>query len=429
MSNDPLFTRRRFLAGAGAATAALATGVVLGHWTNVLSSASSPAASGATSPGSGPLVLVTLYGGNDGLNTVIPYSDPSYLRLRPNLGYQPGQVLPLADGIGLNPALEGLHSMWAAGTLAVVRGVGYPNPVLSHFEGMDIWQTADTANGAGPGWLGRWLDSNSHDPLRALSIGTTLPPVLRGETYAGTAITSTRLSLPGSPTLQSAFASMQAAGPDRTGMAAAVASAGTDLLQAKAQLDRLAAASAGPFPSTTSSSSAPAGTATKTGTGKRSGSLSDEMAIVAALIKSGAPTQVYQVSMSSFDFHSDEKANEEALLGELDSAFSSFFTDLEGVAAARNVVVMTYSEFGRRPAENASQGTDHGTAAPLFIAGPKVKGGRFYGEEPSLTSLDPNGNLVFNVDFRSVYTTILDKVLGADPQKILGGTYPTLGFL
>ena len=150
---------------------------------------------------------------------------------------------------------------------------------------------------------------------------------------------------------------------------------------------------------------------------------------MAALIKSGAPTQVYQVSMSSFDFHSDEKANEEALLGQLDSAFSSFFAELEGVKAAENVVVMTYSEFGRRPSENASQGTDHGTAAPLFVAGPKVKGGRFYGEEPSLTSLDANGNLIFNVDFRSVYATVLDKVLGADPQKILGGTYQTLGFL
>ena len=206
MSNDPIFTRRRFLVGAGAGTAALATGVVLGHWTDVLSSSTSPAAVGTTSPGSGPLVLVTLYGGNDGLNTVIPYSDPNYLRLRPNLGYQPDQVLPLADGIGLNPALKGMHSMWAAGTLAVVRGVGYPNPVLSHFEGMDIWQTADTTNGAGAGWLGRWLDANSHDPLRALSIGTTLPPVLRGETYAATAITSTRLALVGNPKLQSAFA-------------------------------------------------------------------------------------------------------------------------------------------------------------------------------------------------------------------------------
>ena len=150
---------------------------------------------------------------------------------------------------------------------------------------------------------------------------------------------------------------------------------------------------------------------------------------MAALIKSGAPTQVYQVSMSSFDFHSDEKANEEALLGQLDSAFSSFFAELEGVKAAENVVVMTYSEFGRRPSENASQGTDHGTAAPLFVAGPKVKGGRFYGEEPSLTSLDANGNLIFNVDFRSVYATVLDKVLGADPEKILGGSFPTLGFL
>ena len=445
MSKDILFTRRRFLVGAGAATAALATGAVIGHWTDALSGSTKPSASAASGPGTGPLVLVTLYGGNDGLNTVIPYGDPNYLKLRPNLGYQADQVLPLADQIGFNPALKGLHSMWGAGTLAVVRGVSYPNPVLSHFEGMDIWQTADVVNGSGPGWLGKWLDANSYDPLRALSVGTTLPPVLRGETYAATAITSTRLSLIGSTTLQAAFASMQAAGPDRVGMAAAVAAAGTDLLEAKVRLDKIGAEVGGSTsPGSTSSTSAGSTSSTSPGptstggaakagaTGKSAygkASLADEMAVVAALIKAGAPTQVYQVSLSSFDFHSDEKANEEALLGELDNAFTSFFSALDGVKGAENVVVMTYSEFGRRPGENASQGTDHGTAAPLFVAGPKVKGGRFYGDQPSLTSLDPNGNLLHNVDFRSVYTTVLDKVLGADPEKILGGSFPTIGFL
>ena len=441
MSKDILFTRRRFLVGAGAATAALATGAVIGHWTDALPNSAKPSASAAS--GTGPLVLVTLYGGNDGLNTVIPYGDPNYLKLRPNLGYQADQVLPLADQIGFNPALKGLHSMWGAGTLAVVRGVSYPNPVLSHFEGMDIWQTADVVNGSGPGWLGKWLDANSYDPLRALSVGTTLPPVLRGQTYAATAITSTRLSLIGNTTLQAAFASMQAAGADRVGMAAAVAAAGTDLLEAKVRLDKIGADVGG---STSPGSTSPASTSTSTstsgaaagagaakgGAGKSAygkSTLADDMAVVAALIKAGAPTQVYQVSLSSFDFHSDEKANEEALLGQLDSAFTSFFSALDGVKGAENVVVMTYSEFGRRPGENASQGTDHGTAAPLFVAGPKVKGGRFYGDEPSLTSLDPNGNLLHNVDFRSVYTTVLDKVLGADPEKILGGSFPTIGFL
>ncbi len=413
MTRDVIFTRRRFLVGAGAATAALATGAVLGHWTDVLSGAHGP--SQTASPGSGPLVLVTLYGGNDGLNTVIPYQDPNYLKLRPNLGYQPDQVLPLADGLGFNPQLKGLHALWGAGTLAVLRGVGYPNPVLSHFEGMDIWQTANPTDGSGPGWLGKWLDEYSDDPMRALSVGTTLPPVLRGEKSAATAITSTRLSLPGDATLQGAYAALQAPGSDRVGLAAAVATSGADLLNAKGQLDKLAASATTP--------STPAGTASGPAT------LTEQMAVVAELIKAGAPTQVYQVSLSSFDTHAGEKPNQEKLLADLDSAFSSFFSGLKGVKAAQGVVVMTYSEFGRRPAENASGGTDHGTAAPLFVAGPKVKGGQFYGDEPSLTSLDPNGNLLHNIDFRSVYATVLDKVVGADPEKVLGGSFPTLPFI
>lgn len=413
MTRDLIFTRRRFLLGAGAATAALATGAVLGHWTDVLAGAHG--SSQTASPGSGPLVLVTLYGGNDGLNTVIPYQDPNYLKLRPNLGYQPDQVLPLAEGLGFNPQLKGLHSLWSAGTLAVVRGVGYPNPVLSHFEGMDIWQTANPTDGSGPGWLGKWLDEYSDDPMRALSVGTTLPPVLRGEKNAATAITSTRLTLPGDATLQEAYGALQASGSDRTGLAAAVAASGADLLSAKGQLDRLAGSTASP--------------STPSGTTPTAGSLTEQMAVVAALIRAGAPTQVYQVSLSSFDTHAAEKPNQEKLLADLDSAFSSFFAGLRGVKAAQGVVVMTYSEFGRRPAENASGGTDHGTAAPLFVAGPKVKGGQFYGEEPSLSSLDPNGNLLHNVDFRSVYATVLDKVVGADPEKVLGGSFPTLPFV
>jgi uncharacterized protein (DUF1501 family) len=346
-------------------------------------------------------------------------------------------VLPLADGLGLNAQLKGMHSLWGSGNLAIVRGVGYPNPVLSHFEAMDIWQTANPVDGSGPGWLGKWLDQSSDDPMRALSVGTTLPPVMRGEKNAATAITSTQLTLPGDATLQAAYASMQAAGSDRVGLVAAIATSGSDLLSAKGQLDKLAASTS--TSNSSSSSAAGSGSTSKpsatAGGGQHNkpavatGSLADQMAIVAALIKAGAPTQVYQVSLSSFDTHSDEKPNQEKLLGELDAAFSSFFSDLEGVKAAEGVVVMTYSEFGRRPAENASAGTDHGTAAPLFVAGPKVKGGVFYGEEPSLTSLDPNGNQVFNVDFRSVYATVLDKVVGTDPEKVLGGSFSILPFL
>ena len=408
MRPDILFTRRRFLVGAGAAGAALVGGAILEHWTQA--APTSPVSPQALfGQKSGPLVLVTLYGGNDGLNTLIPYGDPAYLKARPNLGYRSDQVLPLADGLGLNPQLKGLASLWHSGKLAVVRGVGYPNPVLSHFESMDIWQSANPIDGTGAGWLGKWLDLGDGDPIRAISVGTTLPPVLRGNKYAATAVTSTELTLPGDQNFQNAYSALQATGSDRVGLAAAIATSGADLLAAKAKLDRL-------------STAAPKGTVSST-------DLSAQMAVVASLIRAGAPTQVYQVSLSSFDTHAAEKPNQEKLLSEFDTAITSFFQTLSDHPAGKGAVVMTYSEFGRRPTENASQGTDHGTAAPMFIMGQGVKGGQFYGEEPSLTSLDPNGNLVHSVDFRSVYATVLEGVLGADSSQVLGGQFPTIAFL
>ena len=405
-----MLTRRRFLAGLGAAGGVVAGGAVLDH----LLSVGGPALSAAAQPGP-PLVVFTLNGGNDGLNTVVPYADPAYASARPTLGYSAGEVLDLGAGMGLNPKLPGLHSLWQAGKLAIVRGVGYPNPNLSHFASMDIWQTANVSDGTGPGWLGRWLDRNPDDPLLALSFGATLPPLLRGEKRTATAITSDRIPLPGSAGAQAAYAALQAPGPDRSGLAAAVAASGADLLTARVDLDRLQTGAA--TAPATGGQAAPAGTGGQAASGPAT-----DVQTVAALIRAGAPTRVYHLSLSSFDTHADEKADHERLLGQLDAAV----TDLMRSLAGHPAVVMTYSEFGRRPAENASGGTDHGTAAPMFVIGDGVRGGLFYGEEPSLTSLDPNGNLVHTVDFRSVYATVLDRVLGTDPESVLGGPFPTL---
>ncbi len=433
MTTDTLFTRRRFLAVAGAAGAALGGGILLGH--AIEGGPGAPAAASETS--NGPLVVITLYGGNDGLNTVVPYGDPRYRAVRPTLGYSATEVLDLGDGLGLNPQLKGLHGLWTTGKLAIVRGVGYPNPNLSHFASMDIWQTANPVDGTGPGWLGRWLDRNPANPLLALSVGATLPPLLRGSQRSATAITSSSITLPGNAAFQSAFASLQASGPDRSGLAEAVAASGSDLLAAKVGLDRLSSASSsatGSAPTASGSSptggSPPAsGSSPATGSSRRgrqaAGSLGSQLDTVAGLIKAGAPTRVYQVSLSSFDTHSAEKANHERLLGELDSAITGFMAAIAGHRA----VVMTYSEFGRRPAENASSGTDHGTAAPLFVVGDAVVGGRFYGDEPSLAALDANGNLQHTVDFRSVYATVLERVLGSDSASVLGAKFPTLPFV
>ncbi len=414
------FGRRRFLVGAGAVgLAGLASAAAVERWSAFGGSAAG-ASTGLGASG-GVLVLVALYGGNDGLNTVVPYTDSAYHAGRPNLGYQPNQVIPLADGLGLNPQLKGMKALWDAKSLAVVRGVGYPNPSLSHFQSMDIWQTANLdANGSG--WLGRWLDATGSDPLRAIGIGSTLPPALRGEKTAATAITAATITLPGQASLQTAYSSLAAPGPDRVGLASAVAGSGANLLSAQRYLAHLSSA-------TPADAAKGAGTGEAAGKGKTHSQLGDQLGTVASLITAGAPTRVYLVSLASFDTHADEKANQERLLGELDQAVSSFLASMKGTPRGKDVVLMTFSEFGRRVAENASGGTDHGTASPLFVAGEAVKGGRFYGEQPSLTDLDTNGDLKYNVDFRSVYATMLDRVVGVDPKSFLDASFPILALI
>jgi uncharacterized protein (DUF1501 family) len=230
------------------------------------------------------------------------------------------------------------------------------------------------------------------------------------------------ITLPGDPAFQEAYAALQGAGPDRAGLAGLVAGAGRDLLDLKGQLDGLkAGSSSGGRPVATPGASPRGGAPSGSGT-----DLTGQLGLVAGLIRAGAPTQVYQVSLSSFDTHAGEKADQERLLAELDAGVTNFFSALRGSTHGGHVVVMTYSEFGRRPAENASGGTDHGTAAPLFVMGPTVRGGKFYGDEPPLTALDASGNLKYTTDFRTVYATVLERVIGVDPAPILGQDFPII---
>jgi uncharacterized protein (DUF1501 family) len=416
-------TRRQFVVAGGAAGVAVAGSLAVAQhpWTRLAGQTAKP----ATDAGKGIVVLVTLYGGNDGLNTVIPYTDGHYLGGRPTLGYQPNDVLPLSAGLGLHPNLKGLKSLWDAKQLAIVRGVGYPQPVRSHFRSMDIWQSGSPDTPVETGWLGRWLDATGTDPMRALSVGSTLPRALSGDKQAGTAVASGGVKLPGGPGLATAFAALDSPGSDRTGLAARVAGSGADLLKVQHTLaDLLSGASPSPTGDSHLETAPPTTTAPAKGAGYR-GPLAAQLDLVARLIKAGSPTKVYQVSMGGFDNHAQEKDVHARLMGELDAGISGFLGALKGNSHACGVVLMTFSEFGRRVAQNASGGTDHGTAAPLFVAGPAVKGGRFYGDQPSLTDLD-QGDLRFTTDFRSVYATALAKVLGVDPSVALGRSFPLL---
>src|SRR6266851_194842 len=383
-------TRRRFLAGGLAAGAVGAAGAVVARHLAAPAPAHHRGLSGA-----GTLVLVTLYGGNDGLNTVIPYEDGSYLGGRAQLGYQPNEVLPLADGLGLHPNLKGLKGLWEARQLAIVRGVGYPNPNRSHFRSMDIWQSAAPDRAVGSGWLGRWLDTTSRDPLLGLAVGPTLPLALTGDKVLGGAVPVGNLRLPGTTALQQGYASLERPGPLGTPLMAQVAASGADLLRIQHTLsDALAHVPANEGGATTNleGTSGP-------------NSLGTQLDLVSRSIRAGVPTRAYAASLGGFDTHANEKATHARLMAEIDTALTGFLASLGGAARGQGVVVLVHSEFGRRVAANASGGTDHGTAAPVLALGPSVKGG-FYGEEPSLTGLD-QGDLKYTTDFRSVYATVL----------------------
>jgi uncharacterized protein (DUF1501 family) len=408
-------SRRQFLITSGvvsgAALAAGATGCSVHHL--VAAGKKAPLAVGTKI-----LVLVTMYGGNDGLNTLIPYTDKAYYAGRPELAYEQADVLPLADDLGLNPSMTGFKKLYDAGQLAVVRGVGYPNADRSHFRSMSIWQTGSPDTPQVTGWLGRWLDANGADPLLAVNVGPVLPPLLAGQKCAGAALPTT-----GSVTLPdgqygSGLRSLDAVSTASQPLVQRVAQSGTDLFRVATTFGPALAAPAAATP--TNSAATP-----KSG---GANDLAGQLDVVARCIAANAPTRVYSVQLGGFDTHADEKGTQSQLLGQLDAAVSAFLAKVGAGPHANDVVVTLYSEFGRRVAANGSQGTDHGTASNVFVAGASVKGGMF-GDQPSLTDLSMD-DLKYNVDFRSVYATLLERVLGADPGQVLGsGSFPSLTFI
>jgi uncharacterized protein (DUF1501 family) len=395
-------TRRKFLIASGVVGGtALAAG---GAWTlrDIFDTATWDDRPGDAKT----LVLVTLYGGNDGLANVIPYADKAYAPARHELAYKPEEVLKLDDTLGLNPGLAGFKRMYDAKKLAIVRGVGYPKPDHSHFRSMDIWQTAQPDRPGNTGWLGRWLDAVGGDPRHAVSFEPVLPPLLAGATTAGAAVPVTGLTLPNGvkPEVLTAF------GKPSTGespLQARAARAFADLVEVDALIHSV------DDTDTDNDTSTSSGTAT----GGRS-DLKTQLDLVARCVEANVATRVFSVSLGGFDLHAEERNSQEILLKLLDGALTPFADRMAKTEAGRKVVIAVYSEFGRRVAANGSDGTDHGTASNIYIMGSPVKGG-LYGEQPSLADLD-NGDLKFTTDFRSVYATLLTNVLGADPEKILG---------
>ena len=402
----------------------------------------------AASPGAKETVLVVLEltGGNDGLNTVVPYADDLYHKARPTLRQTKEQIVRVDDHVGLHPAMRPLERMLRDGQLAVVQGVGYPNPNRSHFESMDVWQSGDAVGKVRTGWLGRGLGGMkfSAGAVPAAHVGSDqLPLALAGAT---TGVPTLHPSRPYDLELDLGTATTQfngRRGVFRTNPDGTPAGPPTDphSLARRSLIEDLAALPPGPGgdlrPFVQRSmlqtyanverlrkimdEDRKAEQQGRRFNGGPGGELARNLGLVAQMIAADFGTRVFYLSFGGFDTHSGQQPAHQQLLGTVATAVAGFFDQLKQAGAADRVLLMTFSEFGRRVQENGSQGTDHGAGSSLFVAGPGAKGGAV-GAHPSLADLD-NGDLKHHTDFRSVYAALLDGWLGCDSRAVLGGTF------
>jgi uncharacterized protein (DUF1501 family) len=355
------------------------------------------------------VVMVTLYGGNDGLNTVIPYTDSLYYSMRPDISYKAASVLPLSDGLGLNPSMAGIKSLWDQKKVAIIRGAGYPFPDHSHFSSMAIWQTASPIRHISSGWLGRWLDTQSQDPMLAISLGSVPPPLFTGVKNVGSALPLGGLVIPSGKLGNRCQTLGKSSNADSRLMAAAAQSM-SNLFSVS---DNVTSVLKGPAPVATDLP------VTNGGNAGGDSSLQQQLDLVAKLIAAGAPTRAWSVSLGGFDTHANEASAQSLLLASVSDSVTKFLSSLKASGRASDVTVVIYSEFGRRVKANASQGTDHGTSGPVFVIGDRINGG-MYGDQPSLSKL-VDGDLAVTTDFRDIYASVLQNDLKSDPGQVLDG--------
>ena len=330
------------------------------------------------------LILIELKGGNDGLNTVIPYQDSLYYKLRPTIAIEKEKVLQLNETIGLHPSMQGMKEIFDQNELAIIQGVGYPEPNRSHFRSIEIWDTASDSNEyLDSGWLNT-LTLPQTDLLKGVILGGEYGP-LSGTSKGIIKINNLKGFLQQSKQIRGRIS--------MTGNNDAL----LHLLETEAEIRK----SADVLKKSLDSKKALPFSFKKSDFGK-------QMAITTELINSGVNIPFFKVSLGSFDTHTNQPKKHARLLQELSEGISTMRKNLIASGEWENTLIMTYSEFGRRAAENASKGTDHGTAAPHFIVGGKVKGG-IYGEHPSLSLLDKNADLNYTTDFRSIYKSITDE--------------------
>ncbi|HEU4469680.1 MAG TPA: DUF1501 domain-containing protein [Flavisolibacter sp.] len=367
----------------------------------------------AVPPGNKVVIVLQLSGGNDGLNTVIPVRNDIYYRSRPKLGIAREKALSVTDEVGLHPELRAFADAYNDGSLAILNNVGYPNPDRSHFRSMDIWQSGSASDQyINTGWLGRYLDAQCNgcaQPTQALELDDVLSLALKGEDAKGLAFKDPR-RLYGTSN-EKFFKEVSKNHGDHHDeqpveylyktMAETLSSADYIFKQSRANPSKAE------YPNT---------------------ELGKNLKTIASLIYSDINTKVYYVSLGSFDTHINQEAQQQRLFREMNGAVNAFVKDLKANNRFNDVLFFTFSEFGRRVSQNASGGTDHGTANNMFLLGGGLKEKGVLNALPDLSDLE-EGDLKYKVDFKNVYATILDKWLGADDKKILGKKYDQLKFV
>jgi len=396
-----LFKRRDFLQIGSLATASLMLPKFL------------KAFDGKTMVPTGNKVLVVLQfsGGNDGLNTVIPIRNDIYYKSRPRLGIEKDKALLLTDEAGINPALPAFKELFDDGSLGIMNNVGYPNPDRSHFRSMDIWQSAsDSDKYIYTGWLGRYLDAQCNGcskPTQALEVDDILSLALKGENSKGLAVKDPKRLY--NTSHENYFKEINAA---HVNGEETVDYLYKTLSETLSSADYI-------FKQSRLHPSSQIYPATETG---------KNLKTIASLIMSDINTKVYYLSLGSFDTHVNQENQQKRLFTELNDAIAAFVKDMKDNNRFQDVMIMTFSEFGRRVAQNASGGTDHGTANNMFFIGGGLKQKGLINAMPDLTNLN-EGDLIHTVDFKNVYATVLRKWLDADDKDILGKQYDYMGFI
>jgi len=369
--------------------------------------------------GSKILLIIQMSGGNDGLNTVIPFADPAYLKIRPTIGIKPDVVLKLDDKVALNNNMTPFQDLFKAGKLAVIQGVGYPSPNRSHFRSIEIWQTAEPKKVKDTGWIGRYLDlassgkANVENIFPAINVDPILPKTLSAQKVVVPSISDVKnFTFKADPRYEadrtaqlSTFNTIYQKYPSNRPYIEALRKVGLDTTQASDSIAKMVATY-------------------KDGAKYPNNGFGKGLQFIAQLIVGGVNCSIYNISMGGYDTHTNEQNAHQNLFRTLTQGIEAFQKDLEAHGLDKDVAIMTFSEFGRRVAENGGRGTDHGAAAPMFLIGAGVKGG-IYGDQPSLTDLD-DGDLKYKTDFRSVYASILDRWLAADSKAVLGDKYDQL---